>query len=200
MSQFVLAIRAHPSLAKQRHEIIRLQIKREAERRQAHPSMSAPDSQTLPPESASGAVARHANKRCRLPALRARSPLGAPLAALATQINAMAQPRPCFLGRARGGRYPPSAVPVQRSTPRTGHSAGQSDARAARERGYESRPREPHPPRQSAVTGDVPSMSEILAMVAEIGTSVKTRPACRDENTSTEIEMTLRSAPYFDIR
>src|SRR5580700_3739482 len=40
--------------------------------------MSAPRSQTLPPENASGAVARHTDKRYRLPALRARSPLGAP--------------------------------------------------------------------------------------------------------------------------
>ena len=100
--------------------------------------------QMLPPGCASGA---RASRRST--------------AALATQINAMAQPRPCFLRLACGGGYPPSAVPVQRGTSRAGHSAGRSDARAARERGYKPRPREPHSPHQSAVTGDVPSMGEI---------------------------------------
>jgi len=78
-------------------------------------------------------------------------------AALATQINAMAQPRPCFLRLANGGHYLPHAVPVQRGTPQAGRNAGRTDARTARERGYKPRPREPHPPRQSAVTGDDPS-------------------------------------------
>jgi hypothetical protein len=71
--------RMAPESCDERHETFRLQTRREAERRQAHRScMSAPRSQTLPPENAPGAVARHTDKRCRLPALRARSPLGAP--------------------------------------------------------------------------------------------------------------------------
>src|SRR5580698_9377666 len=83
------------------------------------------------------------------------------------------KPRPCFLGLAFGGRYPPSAVPVQRGTSRTGHCAGRLDTRAARERGYKPRPREPHSLHQSVVTGDVPSTSEICWFVTEIGTYVK---------------------------
>ena len=77
-------------------------------------------------------------------------------AALAAQMNATAQPRPCFLGRGPNGRYPPNPVPVQRCTSRTGHNAGRSDARTAREWGYEAHPQEPHPPHRSAVTGRRP--------------------------------------------
>ena len=58
----------------------------------------------------------------------------------------MAQSRPCFLGRAAAGVTCRYAVPVQRGTPRAGHSAGRSDARTAREQGYEPCPQEPHPP------------------------------------------------------
>jgi len=126
--------------------------RREAERRKAHCLWSrisgcgsAPHGQMLPPASASGA---RASRRST--------------AALATQINAMAQPKPCFLGRANAGRYPPSAVPVQRGTPQAGRNAGRTDARTARVRGYKPRPREPHPPRQSAVTGDDPSRARLV--------------------------------------
>jgi hypothetical protein len=102
--------------------------------------LSAPHSQALPSESAAGAVARHTLRRYRLKALRARSSLGAPRAVLAAQINATAQPRPRF-GRTGGcGRYPHHRTLLQRCTSRTGHSAGRSDAQAARERGYKPRP------------------------------------------------------------
>ena len=67
-------------------------------------------------------------------------------AALATPIKAVAQSRPCFLGRAAAGVTCRYAVPVQRGTPRAGHNAGRSDARTAREQGYEPCPQEPHPP------------------------------------------------------
>jgi hypothetical protein len=57
---------------------------------------------------------RHTFRCCHLLVLRARQrshrrPLAfrRSTAALATQINAMAQPRPCFLGRTDVGRYPP---------------------------------------------------------------------------------------------
>jgi hypothetical protein len=67
-------------------------------------------------------------------------------AALATPIKAVAQSRPCFLGRAAAGVTCRDVVPVQRGTPRAGHNAGRSDARTAREQGYEPCPQEPHPP------------------------------------------------------
>jgi hypothetical protein len=119
--------------------------RREAERRQAHrPVTSAPHARVLPHEHASGAVARHTDKRYRLPTLRARSPLGAPRAALAAQIDATVQPRPHFVRTGGCGRYPHHRTHLQRCTSRTGHSAGRSDAQAARERGYKPRPREPH--------------------------------------------------------
>jgi hypothetical protein len=54
------------------------QQRREAERRQAHPSMSAPHIRALPREHASGAEARHTLGCCHLKVVRARSPLGAP--------------------------------------------------------------------------------------------------------------------------
>ena len=106
----------------------------------ASSSMSATHVRVLPPEHASAAVARHTDKRYRLPALRARSPLGAPRAVLAAQINATAQPRPRFVRTGGCGRYPHHRTHPQRSTSRTGHSAGRVDARAARERGYKPRP------------------------------------------------------------
>ena len=71
-------MRLHPSFAATARKF-RLQIsegRRSADRRIVQPS--APHSQALPSESAPGAVARHTDKRYRLPALRARSPLGAP--------------------------------------------------------------------------------------------------------------------------
>jgi len=106
---------------------------------------------------------RHANECCHPFALRARQrPQRRPLAsrrstaALATQMNATAQPRPCFLRLACGGRYPPNAVPVQRCTSQTGRSAGRRDAQAAREWGYKPHPREPHSLHRSAVTSRRP--------------------------------------------
>jgi len=88
--------------------------------------MSAPHARVLPLERAAGAVARHPLRRYRLKALRARSPLGAPLAALAAQINATAQPRPRFARTGGCGRYPHHRTRSQRCTSRAGHSAGRS--------------------------------------------------------------------------
>jgi hypothetical protein len=93
---------------------------------------------------------RHARRRYRLKALRARSPLGAPRAVLAAQINATAQPRPRFMRTGGCGRYPHHRTHPQRCTSRTGHSAGRVDAQAARERGYKPRPQEPHSLRTQA--------------------------------------------------
>jgi hypothetical protein len=57
---------------------------------------------------------------------------------------------------------PAPSPALKRSTPRAGRNAGGDDARTARKRGYKPRLQEPHSLHQSAVTGDVPSMSEIL--------------------------------------
>jgi hypothetical protein len=53
-----------------------------------------------------------------------RSPLGAPTAALATQINAMAQPRPRFARNTMRRRYLRCNSRLQRCTSRAGHVAG----------------------------------------------------------------------------
>ena len=124
---------------------VRLQIsegRRSADRRISN--QSAPHARLLPNEHTPGAVARHTLRCCHPKALRARSPLGAPTAVLAAQINATAQPRPRFMRTGGCGRYPHHRTHPQRCTSRTGHSAGRVDAQAARERGYKSRPQEPH--------------------------------------------------------
>jgi hypothetical protein len=76
---------------------------------------------------------RHTRRRYRLKVLRRgsdpsgdRSPLGAPTAALATQINAMAQPRPRFTRNTMRRRYLRSESRLQRCTSRAGRSAGRS--------------------------------------------------------------------------
>jgi len=53
---------------------------------------------------------------------------------------------------------PVPSIALKRSTPRAGRHAGRNDAQAARERGYEPRPQEPHSLHQSAVTGRRPSI------------------------------------------
>jgi hypothetical protein len=154
--------RIAPESCSEWHESFRLQIsegRRSAGRRIV--GMSATHSQALPSESASAAVARHTRRCCHLKVLRARSPLGAPRAVLAAQINATAQPRPRFMRTGGCGRYPHHRTHPQRSTSRTGHSAGRVDAQAARERSYKPRPQEPHSPYQSAVTGDIPSRARL---------------------------------------
>jgi len=52
---------------------------------------------------------------------------------------------------------------------------GNATPGSAREWGYEPRPQEPHSLRQSAVTGDVPSESEIRQLVTDRVTDVKFR-------------------------
>jgi hypothetical protein len=124
-------MRLHPSCGHERKAFASKSVKGGGAPIGASSSMSATHSQTLPSESASAAVARHTDKRYRLPALRARSPLSAPRAVLAAQINATAQPRPRFVRTGGYGRYPHHRTLLQRFTSRTGHSAGRSDARAA---------------------------------------------------------------------
>ena len=93
----------------------------------ASSSMSATHVRVLPPEHASAAVARHTRRRYRLKVLRARSPNGAPLAVLAAQINATAQPRPRF-GRTGGCRV----LPTPSNAPTAMHLAHRSLCRQVR--------------------------------------------------------------------
>jgi hypothetical protein len=110
---------------------------------------------------------RHAVRCFHLMALRARkrpevggrSPSGAPAAALAKATERFDSARAALRTKERAPVLPAPSIALKRSTPRPGRSAGGVDARAARERSYELRPREPHPLRQSAVTGDVPRTS-----------------------------------------
>ncbi len=123
---------------------------REAERRKAHPAISAPRHLMSPPESASGAEAA----RSRGPLAFRRS-----AAALAKATERFSSAQAALRAKERTPALPAPSIALKRSTPRPGRSAGGDDARAARERSYELRPQEPHPLRQSAVTGDVPRMS-----------------------------------------
>ncbi len=80
--------------------------RREAERRQAHPTMSAPHFPMSPSENVPGAAARHAIGCCHPAALRARSPLGAPPRLSSQGERCRLRPRPRFT-RSRGRRrYP----------------------------------------------------------------------------------------------
>ena len=106
----------------------------------AHQEAASADA-AAPSESSASLYERHLLRKTRRGLASRRS-----TAALATPIKAMAQSRPCFLGRAAAGVTCRDAVPVQRGTPRAGHNAGRSDARTAREQGYEPCPQEPHPP------------------------------------------------------
>jgi len=119
------------------------------------------------PKGASNRCPRGAVRCCHLRALRARkrpdvggrSPSGAPTAALAGATERSRSAQAALRAKERTQALPAPSIALKRSTPRPGHSAGGDDARAARERSYELRPQEPHPLRQSAVTGDVPRTS-----------------------------------------
>jgi len=146
----VLAAHLRPSLLTNATIAAPPKKPREAERRKAHP--------TIP---------RGAVRCCHLRALRARkrpdvggrSPSGAPTAALAKATERSSSAQAALRAKERTRALPASSIALKRSTPRPGHSAGGDDARAARERSYELRAQEPHPLRQSAVTGDVPRTS-----------------------------------------
>jgi hypothetical protein len=126
--------------------------KRSAERR-IQP-MSARRHQMLPPECASGAVPPPDP-----PSLAGEGWEGLAFrrstAALAKATERFGSARAALHAKERTRALPAPSITLKRSTPRPGRSAGGVDARAARERGYEPRPQEPHPLHQSAVTGDV---------------------------------------------
>jgi hypothetical protein len=93
----------------------------------------APRKEGRAPTGASIHYPRHTPRRYRLKVLRARKrPQRGPLAsrrstaALATQINAMAQPRPRFARNRMRRRYLRFESRLQRCTSRAGHSAGRS--------------------------------------------------------------------------
>ena len=73
-------------------------------------------------------------------------------AALAKATERFGSARAALHAKERTRALPAPSITLKRSTPRPGRSAGGVDARAARERGYEPRPQEPHPLHQSAVT------------------------------------------------
>ena len=104
----------------------------------------------------SGAAARHAFGCCHPPALRARPPIGAPpRARFGESTPPLSSSRASWVSVM--GCHPTSPVPVQRAPRRPVIDTGRAVSGAAWERGYEPRPQAPHPPRQLAVTGDVPS-------------------------------------------
>src|SRR5271155_2104087 len=123
----------------------------------------------LPPARASGA-----------PAFR-RSTAGS-----LWRINASAQLQPRFLGnltlagrlfpasRRLGamGCHPILPAPVQRAPRRPVIDTGRAVSGAAWERGYEPRPQAPHPPRQLAVTGDVPSWAGSVHVTETVTMSI----------------------------
>ena len=135
------------------------------------------------PKGASSQCPRRAIRCRHLKALRARCPhptlprtrgrAGRGLAsrrsaaALAKATERFGSAQAALRAKERAPALPAPSIALKRSTPHPGRSAGGDDARAARERSYEPRPQEPHPPHQSAVTGDVPRMSGHFSVVGQ---------------------------------
>jgi hypothetical protein len=80
--------------------------------------------------------------------------------------------RPALPETRLGGRYPLRPVTVYRAPRGPVVVPVGRGPRAARVRGYEPHPREPHLPRQSAVTGDVPYGQGLIGVVTYKGTNV----------------------------
>jgi hypothetical protein len=118
--------------------------------------MSAHHIQALPPEHARArkrAIADKCTQACALICLRSPLAFRRSTAALRPASNALTQTQAALHANGRAQALPASPLALKRSTPRAGHHAGGDDARVARVRGYEPRPREPHLLHQSAVTG-----------------------------------------------
>ena len=79
---------------------------------------------------------------------------------------------------------PPAPDPLPASTSRTGHSAGRSDARAARERSVWPRPQAPHSPRPpwSTLPGGVLGERDSMIDVTKSVTLVTSRLRYRDHH------------------
>ena len=137
--------------------------RRSADRR-IHP-LSAPRTQMSPPACAPGAAATPAGA-ARLSALHRGS-------RLATECFDSAQTALRASERTRA--LPAPSIALKPSTWLAGRHAGGDDARTARVRGYEPRPREPHSLRFRDRLEKRPSTSEIRGLVTEIGTNVKSK-------------------------
>ena len=137
--------------------------KREAERREAHPTMAASPQtslRSLRKPSTEAAARRKRSAFANHPlsgALASRRTAAALVPAAERQDSAQAALH--ANGRARA--LPAPSLALKPGTWLAGLNAGGDDTRTARERGYEPRPQEPHSLRQSAVTGDVPRTSEM---------------------------------------
>ena len=154
---------SHPRLAKL-FPRTGLPTKREAERRKAQCLGAVPRQRMLPSARASGTAARHTGECCHPRVLRARTPPGAPPRRLPRKLMPWLGPgrvswdvrTPGVTRRALSqSSEAPRRPVVMPAKPMPG---------TARERGYKPRPREPHPPRQSAVTGDDPFEGVIRQM------------------------------------
>ena len=86
--------------------------------------------QTLPSEDASGAEARHTRRCCHLKVLRARSPLGAPLAALARRRSIPGSTPGHASWDADLAGVTRLRSQSRESTSRTGRSTGMNDAQS----------------------------------------------------------------------
>ena len=105
---------------------------------------------------------------------RARSLPGAPQRHSPRQSQpALAQPQAVFPGTRLWRVSPAFACPSPARSAQTGRFAGPTVSRAARVRGYESRPRAPHSLQHRYVTGDAPRTSEMDCHITEIVTKVK---------------------------
>jgi len=95
----------------------------------------------------------------------ARSLPGAPQRHSPRQSQpALAQPQAVFPGTRLRRVSPAFACPSPARSAQTGRFAGPTVSRAARVRGYESRPRAPHSLQHRYVTGDAPRMSEMIGV------------------------------------
>src|SRR5215470_5222608 len=112
----------------------------------------------LPPERASGAAARPAG-RARLSALHRGSCRGDRTPALAQAALHASE---------NYGRYPHHHSCLSEAPRAPVAIAGGDDARTARERGDKPRSQEPHPPRQSAVTGRRPSWASFIHVTISV--------------------------------
>jgi len=115
--------------------------------------------------------APRARKRAQRGALASRRSTAALVPAAERRDSAQAALR----ANGRAQALPAPSIALKPSTWLAGRHAGGDDARTARVRGYEPRPREPHSLRFRDRLEKRPSTSEIRGLVTEIGTNVKSK-------------------------
>jgi hypothetical protein len=108
--------------------------KREAERREAHPTVAA-----------SCDAARALRWRARLSALHCGAPLRRSTAALAGTSERSRSAQAALHANKRMRALPAPSFALKQGTLHAGRNAGGDVAQTARERSYELRPQEPHP-------------------------------------------------------